>query len=91
MEGELEMVRCIDTTNGKERFMPASLIKDKKLLAQYNLKVQDLAVNAKEVQELAKVDDGIDTKEEDETAKETVKKVASKGKVNKKVDDGIDE
>lgn len=45
-----DLIRCIDTKTGKEKYLPSKIVADKKHMAYYNLIVQDLKENKKNVE-----------------------------------------
>lgn len=47
-----DLIRCIDTKTGKEKFLPPKVVADKKLMDSYNLIVQDNKVNKEAVKEI---------------------------------------
>lgn len=47
-----DLIRCIDTKTGKEKFMPPNIVKDRQLMATYNLVVQDNDENKKEIEKI---------------------------------------
>ncbi len=50
-----DLIRCVDTKTGKEKFLPPKVANDKKLMASYNLIIQDPKEEKKKVAKIIEV------------------------------------